>query len=473
MKPYLDENFLLQSDTAVTLYHQYAKKMPIIDYHSHLSAREIADDINFSCLGEAWLAGDHYKWRAMRANGVSEEYVTGKASYKEKFLKWAETIPQTIRNPLHHWTHLELQRYFGIHELLSPKTAESIYEQCREKLQSKEFSARNLLRKMNLRLVCTTDDPIDDLRDHKRIHESDCDIAVLPTFRPDKALEIEKGALFFEYISTLEQVSGLKIDKVEDLIEALKGRHDFFHEEGCRLSDHGLKHMPMPGASMEELNQTFQQAKQGHTLRTEQVDRFKGALLAEIAKWNHQKSWVQQFHLGPLRNNSPRLYAQCGPDSGGDSMNDLPQAERLGQFLAHLDGQSQLGKTIIYNLNPVDNEAFATMIANFQDGQTAGKIQFGSAWWFLDQKQGMEDQMNALSRQGLITRFIGMLTDSRSLLSYPRHEYFRRIMCNLIGTDVENGEIPWDEEHLGQVVQDICYNNAKTYFSFDHAIKEK
>ena len=469
----MDEDFLLQTDTAKTLYHQYAKIMPIIDYHSHLSAKDIANDIQFSCLGEAWLSGDHYKWRGMRANGVDERFITGDASFKDKFLKYSETVPQTLRNPLYHWTHLELQRYFGIKDLLSPETAESIYERSKAQLATKEFSAQSLLKKINVQLLCTTDDPIDDLRDHQRIAESDAKVVVLPTFRAEKAVNIQKSAVFLDYIKKCEAVTSSSISSYADFIKALEARLKYFHQHGCRLSDMSLDSMAAEDYSPEQIEVIFKKALAGSELSTEEVRQYQSCLLFDIAVMNHDHGWAQQFHLGALRNNNSRLNEQAGADSGCDSIGDFLQAASLSKFLRRLDHQGKLCKTIIYNLNPTDNEVFATMVGNFQQGPEAGKVQFGASWWFLDQKDGIKDQLDTLSRQGLLSKFIGMLTDSRSLLSYPRHEYFRRILCDVIGTDVENGEIPWDEKNLGTFIQNICYTNARQYFGFDSILKSK
>jgi glucuronate isomerase len=470
MKTFMNEDFLLQTEVAKTLYHQYAKAMPIIDYHSHLSAKEIADDIQFSCLGEAWLSGDHYKWRGMRANGVDERFITGDASFKEKFLKYSETVPQTLRNPLYHWTHLELQRYFGITELLSPKTAINIYEQTQTQLQNKSHSARSLLKKMNVVLLCTTDDPIDDLHDHQKIAQSDAEVVVLPTFRAEKAVNIQRGQSYIDYVKTLSEVTSSTISSYADFVKAMEDRLKYFHENGCRLSDMSLDNMAADDYTTEEIEAIFKKAIAGQELSTEEVRQYQSCLLFDIAVMNHDHDWAQQFHLGALRNNNSRLNEQVGADSGVDSIGDFVQAPSLSKFLRRLDHQGKLCKTIIYNLNPSDNEVFATMAGNFQQGPGAGKVQFGASWWFLDQKDGIKDQLDTLSRQGLLSHFIGMLTDSRSLLSYPRHEYFRRILCNVIGTDVENGELPWDEATLGKLIQNICYNNARQYFGFDELL---
>ncbi|MBE9466242.1 glucuronate isomerase [Dyadobacter subterraneus] len=466
-KTFIDEDFLLRSETARILYHDYAKEMPIIDYHCHLPPDQIAQDKQFENLTQIWLYGDHYKWRAMRANGINEKYCTGNASDLEKFEQWAATVPYTMRNPLYHWTHLELLRYFDIDILLNKDTAREIYDECSEKLKQKDYSVRNLLRRMNVKVICTTDDPTDSLEHHQIIADSDFDIKVLPTFRPDKAmLLIDSPAEFQQYLNKLFELSGVSNGSTyEDLLAALKNRHDFFAEMGGRLSDHGLEHIY---ASFDEsaARTALAETLSGKTSSAELRTAFKSVLLYDLAKMDHSKDWAQQFHLGALRNNNSRMLSTLGPDTGWDSIGDYSQAEALSKFLNKLDSTDQLAKTVLYNLNPGDNEVLATMTGNFNDGTVPGKMQFGSGWWFLDQKDGMEKQMNALSNIGLLSRFVGMLTDSRSFLSYPRHEYFRRILCNLIGNDVENGELPKDLPWLGKLVQDISYNNAKNYFGF-------
>nr|WP_255695537.1 glucuronate isomerase [Pedobacter sp. MC2016-14] len=462
----MDENFLLNNDTAVTLYHEYAKGMPIIDYHCHLLPNQIAEDKNFENLTQVWLYGDHYKWRAMRANGVDESYITGDKSDWEKFEKWAETVPYTLRNPLYHWTHLELQRYFDVYDILSPATARKIYDECTAKLQTPEYSVRNMMRKMKVEAVGTTDDPIDDLSYHQQIKADGFEVKILPAFRPDKAMNADDLPALMTYIGKLEEVSGMSITDFEGYLAALKSRHDYFAANGCSLSDHGLEQLYAEDYTESELEAIFSKILSGSELSAQEVLQFKSAMLVYFAHWDHEKGWVQQFHLGALRNNNARMLANLGPDTGLDSIGDFSQAQSLSKFMNKLDSTDQLAKTILYNLNPADNDLFATMIGNFNDGTVAGKIQFGSGWWFLDQKQGMISQLNSLSSMGLLSRFIGMLTDSRSFLSYPRHEYFRRILCNLLGEDVENGEIPEDMELLGKMIQDICYTNAKNYFNF-------
>lgn len=466
MKKFLDENFLLENKTAETLYHNFAKAMPVIDYHNHLIPEQMANDINFENITQAWLYGDHYKWRAMRANGIDEYYITGGASDLEKFKKWAETVPYTLRNPLYHWTHLELQRYFDVHEVLSAENAERIYHECTAKLQTPEYSVLNLLRKMNVKTLCTTDDPLDNLEFHQKLKNDGVDIKVLPAFRPDKAMNADDAAGLNQYIDKLAALSGKDINDLDTYLSALKARHDYFAANGCSVSDHGLEQIYAEDYTAEEVKSIFVKIRTQVALSLEEVLKFKSALLFEFALWDHEKGWVQQYHLGALRNNNNRLLSQLGPDTGFDSIGDFSQAKQLSKFLNNLDSQNRLAKTILYNLNPADNELMATMIGNYNDGTVAGKVQWGSGWWFLDQKDGMIKQLNTLSNMGLLSRFVGMLTDSRSFLSYPRHEYFRRILCNLFGADVENGELPNDQEWLGKVIQDICYNNAKTYFNF-------
>lgn len=464
MKPFMDQDFLLQNKTARRLYHEHAAQMPVYDYHCHLPPQQIAEDKRYDNLGEIWLGGDHYKWRAMRTNGVCEEYCTGNRSWREKFHKWAETVPQTVRNPLYHWTHLELQRYFGIDTLLCPATADEIFDACTAKLRTPEFSARNLMRRMNVKAVCTTDDPADSLEYHKQISAGKFEIKVLPTFRPDKAMNLSDPGVWQQYVQMLENVSGTEIRDFASLIEAVDKRHEYFHAAGCRLSDHGVTCIPDAEAALPELNMIFRNAMSGKAIHSAEREKFEAAFLYEVGKMNHMRGWVQQFHVGVCRSNNSRMFAKLGPDTGFDSIGDFRQAPGLIRLLDRLDSSDQLAKTILYNINPCDNELMATMIGNYQDGSFPGKMQFGSGWWFLDQKDGMEKQMNALSALGLLSRFVGMLTDSRSFLSYPRHEYFRRILCNLIGNDVENGEIPADMVLLGTVIENISFNNAKNYF---------
>ena len=466
MKKFLDENFLLQTKTAQQLYHDFAKEMPIIDYHCHLPPDQIAEDTQFGNMSQIWLYGDHYKWRAMRTNGIDEAYCTGNKSDSEKFQKWAETVPYTLRNPLYHWTHLELQRYFDIDDILSGDNAMEVYEKCTHKLQTPQFSVRNLLKKMNVVTVCTTDDPIDSLEHHQKIKQDNFEIKVLPAFRPDKAMNADDPEALNTYINKLEEVSGISVDNYDDYLKALKSRHDYFAENGCSVSDHGLEKIFAEDYTDQEIRNIFNLLRNRKAISDTEIMKFKSALLFEFALWDHEKGWVQQYHLGALRGNNTRKLKEVGPDTGWDSIGDFSQARSLSKFLNKLDQEDHLAKTILYNLNPADNELIASMIGNFNDGSIAGKIQFGSAWWFLDQKDGMVKQLDTLSNMGLLSRFVGMITDSRSFLSYPRHEYFRRILCNLIGNDVENGELPNDMKWLGQTVQDISYNNANKYFNF-------
>lgn len=471
MKPFMNEDFLLQNTTAQRLYHEYAAAMPIIDYHCHLSPQMMAENHQFSNITEAWLYGDHYKWRAMRTNGVPEEYVTGKASDENKFLKWAETVPYTMRNPLYHWTHLELQRYFQENELLHKATAPGLYNRCSEKLNSPEFAIHGLLQKMNVKLICTTDDPLDDLRYHQQLQQSSVDLKVLPAFRPDAAMGAENTEKYNQYIDQLGRITDKDIRSFQDLLEALKDRHDYFAAQGCTVSDHGLEQMYAEDFTEAEVSKLFQRIRSGETLNRQEVVVFKSAMLYHFAIWDWEKGWVQQYHLGAIRNNNTRMLSLLGPDTGWDSIGDFSQAFALSKFLNKLDTEDKLAQTIIYNLNPADNELMATMIGNFNDGSKPGKIQWGSAWWFLDQKDGMIRQLNALSNMGLLSRFVGMLTDSRSFLSFPRHEYFRRILCNLFGEEVENGELPNDLPWIGKLVQDICYHNTRDYFGWRDLIE--
>ncbi|NGM73442.1 glucuronate isomerase [Sphingobacterium sp. SGL-16] len=466
MKNFLDDNFLLQTRTAQELYHNYSKAMPIIDYHNHLIPEQIANNTQFENITQVWLNGDHYKWRAMRTNGVNEKYITGDASDKDKFLKWAETVPYTMRNPLYHWTHLELQRYFGIEDLLGPKTAESIWEKTKEKLATPNYSVRGLLKMMNVEVVCTTDDPIDSLEYHQQFAQQNETFKMLPAFRPDKAMNSDDVQALNGYINQLEQVVNKSIGTLQEYLDALKSRHDFFAANGCSVSDHGLEQIYAEDYTEEEIAQIFNKIRLNQEITYLENLKFKSAMLVYFAHWDHEKGWVQQYHLGALRNNNARMLRVNGPDTGYDSIGDFSQARALSKFLNRLDNQDKLTKTILYNLNPADNELMATMIGNFNDGSVAGKVQFGSAWWFLDQKDGMTKQINTLSNMGLLSRMVGMLTDSRSFLSFPRHEYFRRLLCDIFGQDIENGELPNDIEWIGKLVKDISYYNAKEYFKF-------
>ncbi|MHA4811633.1 glucuronate isomerase [Flavitalea flava] len=466
MQKFIDENFLLTGKTAQDLYHGFAKDLPVIDYHCHLPPDQIAGNRVFDNLTEAWLHGDHYKWRAMRTNGVPEIYCTGSATDREKFAKWAETVPYTLRNPLYHWTHLELRRYFDISGLLSPVTADKIYRECNEKLQTPDYSVGSLLKKMKVEVVCTTDDPVDILDHHQKIRGQGGNLKVLPAFRPDKAMNTDDATVFNGYVDQLGQVSGMNIGNYEQYLEALKKRHDYFAENGCSVSDHGLDQLYTEEYKGGEIETIFSKLRSGKTPDLVERRKFKSALLYEMAIWDWEKGWVQQFHLGAMRNNNSRAFRNLGPDTGWDSIGDYSQGRALSKFLDRLDSQDRLAKTILYNLNPADNELMASMAGNFNDGSTAGKIQYGSAWWFLDQKDGMIKQLNALSNLGLLSRFVGMLTDSRSFLSYPRHEYFRRILCQLFGEEIDKGELPNDTAWIGKIIRDICYFNAKNYFGW-------
>jgi len=465
---FITENFLLHNETAVELYHTYAKAQPIIDYHCHLPPKEIAENKKFANLTQIWLYGDHYKWRAMRTNGVAECYCTGNASDWEKFLAWSETVPKTLRNPLYHWTHMELKRPFGISDkLLNKDTAKAIWETCNTKLALDEFSTRGIMRQMNVRLVCTTDDPIDSLEYHQSIRQdTGFNIRVLPAFRPDKGMAIENGAAFRDWVSKLAATADVDINNFSDYLAALRKRRDFFHAQACRVSDHGIETADAEDYTEAEIKNIFGKALVGNNLDHSEILKFKSAMLYELGLMYHEKSWTQQFHLGARRNNNSRMFRTLGPDTGFDSIGDFEIARPLAKLLSRLDDGNKLVKTILYNLNPRDNELMATMIGNFQDGSVAGKMQYGSAWWFLDQLDGMKKQLETLSNMGLLSRFIGMLTDSRSFLSYPRHDYFRRLLCNMLGEDMENGLIPNDMPLVGNMVADICFNNANEYFGF-------
>jgi glucuronate isomerase len=466
MKKFLDDNFLLHNRTAEYLYHEHAASMRIIDYHCHLSPSQIAKNENFGNITQAWLYGDHYKWRAMRSNGIDEHYCSGNASDREKFEKWAGTVPYTMRNPLYHWTHLELQRYFNISDMLTPKTAAAIYEKASSLLQQKDYTPISLLKKLKVEIVCTTDDPVDSLEYHRKIKESNTGVRVIPAWRPDKLLMVDNYQKFNEYIDKLAELSGVDIRSYSMLLEAVRKRHQFFHDAGCRLSDHGLENFYVAEYTDSEISGIFRKVRGGVVLSPSEVFKFRSAILFDLAVMDNERDWTQQFHLGAMRNNNARMFNTYGPDGGFDSIGDYAIAVPMSRFLDRLDKLGKLAKTILYNLNPADNEVMATMIGNFQDGTVPGKIQWGSGWWFLDQKDGMEKQLNALSNLGLLSRFVGMLTDSRCLLSYPRHEYFRRVLCNLIGNDVEKGELPDDKTWLGKITEDICYYNAKNYFKF-------
>jgi glucuronate isomerase len=468
-REFLTEDFLLNSETARALYHDYAAQMPIFDYHCHLPPRDIAENRRFENLTQIWLGGDHYKWRAMRANGVSERLITGDATDEEKFMAWAGTVPATARNPLYHWTHLELRRPFGITgRVLNPETAKEIYDHCNMLLQTESFRVQGIMKQMNVKAVCTTDDPIDSLEYHLQIkQDSDFKIKILPAFRPDKAMAVESPVNFNNYVNQLEKVVGMDITSYSALVAALRKRHDFFHQVGCRLSDHAMEVPYAESYTESEIAAIFSKVRQGGSLDRGEVAKFKSAMLYELALMNTEKNWVMQLHIGALRNVNSRAVKSLGPDTGYDCIADYEIAYPLTRFLDRLDRENKLPKTIIYTLNAKDNDVIATAMGCFQDGATPGKLQFGSAWWFHDQKDGMLKQMESLSNMGLLSRFVGMLTDSRSFLSYPRHEYFRRILCELLGNDVERGELPKDLKWLGQIVQDICYNNAARYFGVE------
>ncbi len=464
MKKFIDENFLLETATAKNIYHEFAEKMPIFDYHCHLPVKDLAEDVCYDNLGQAWLAGDHYKWRLMRSNGIPEKFCTGDATDFEKFEKWVETIPLAIRNPLYHWTHLELQRYFDIDTILNPKNCKDIYNKCSSLLQSPNYSVKNLLLKMNVKLVCTTDDPIDSLDHHKKLKEDKYKIKIVPTFRPDKAMAVGNINSYNTYISKLSEISGIEVKDFKSLIEALNVRHKFFHSMGCRIADHGIQTFWVDTYNDEEVEKITVKLLSGNELFPREASKFKSALLFEFAKLNFNRGWVQQFHIGPFRNSNTRLFNELGPDIGCDSIGDTPYGDKLVKFLDRLYQSGELTNTIFYNINPRDNELIASIIGSFQDDSYPGTLQFGPSWWFLDQIDGITKQINTISNFGLLGRFIGMTTDSRSFLSYPRHEYFRRILCNLIGSEVEKGEIPNDIELLGKTIENICYNNAVDYF---------
>lgn len=465
MKKFMCEDFLLEGEVAKKLYHEYSKDMPIFDFHCHLNPKEIWENKKYKNISELWLGGDHYKWRAMRSNGVMEDKITGaEADDREKFREWAKTVELTIGNPLYHWTHLELKRYFGIEEILTSQNADLIFDRCNEMLKDEKFTARNLITRSGVTALCTTDDPIDTLEYHKKLKEDESfEVKVLPTFRPDKGINLEKAG-FHQWLEKLSQVVGFEISSYEKLKKALEMRIEFFHSLGCVVSDHGLDTIVYEIASEEELDNIFQKALKKESISLEEINKYKGELLVWLGKEYNRRGWVMQIHTGAIRNNSDRMFKKLGADTGFDSIGDSNYALELGKFLNRLDSTDELPKTILYCLNPKDNYVLGTMIGCFQGGGIPGKIQFGSGWWFCDQKDGMIEQMKALGNLGLLARFVGMLTDSRSFLSYTRHEYFRRILCNLLGTWVEKGEFPENYEILGRIVKDISYNNAKTYF---------
>ncbi len=466
-KSFINEDFLLQSPTARRLYHDYARDQPILDYHNHLPPKDIADNRKFDNLFDIWLAGDHYKWRAMRANGVAEQYCTGDAAPYEKFLAWAKTVPYTLRNPLYHWTHLELQRYFSITDLLDERTAPAIWEQANAQLQTPERTTQGILKTFKVAALCTTDDPTDDLSSHQAIARSGLSTRVYPAFRPDKALAVNQPNIFNAWTDRLGEISDTHIATLPDFLKALDARHQFFHSIGCRLSDHGLAQCYADFPSETEAASIFAQARAGQTVGPDAYTRFASYLMLFFGRLDAQRNWTKQLHLGALRNTRTRGLEQLGPDTGYDSIGDYPQAQRLAAYLDRLDQEDALPRMILYNNNPVDNYTLASMIGNFQDGKTAGKMQFGSGWWFLDAKEGIEWQLNALSNNGLLARFVGMLTDSRSFMSYPRHEYFRRVLCNLIGREIESGEIPDDDTLVRPLIENICFNNVREYLGLE------
>ena len=463
---FIHEDFLLGTKTARRLYHTFAEAEPIFDYHCHIPPRDIAENRQFKNLFEIWLEGDHYKWRAMRSNGIAEEFITGKTLPADKFFAWARTVPQTLRNPLYHWTHLELKRYFGITDLLDEKTAGKIWRKANEKLATPALTAQGILKKFNVKVVCTTDDPADNLQYHRAFAAQNHPTKMLPAFRPDKALTVNSPAVFNQWVGQLSAAANVDINSFETFLLALSRRHDFFHEQGCRLSDHGLNHCFADFCPEKTAAQIFDKVRKGRAVSPAEHAQFASFMMLFFGRLDAERGWTKQLHLGALRSNNTRLLKQLGPDTGFDSIGDFPQAQTLAAYLDRLDSENALPKTIIYNLNPADNYVMAGMIGNFQDGTLPGKIQLGSSWWFLDQKEGMEWQINALSNLGLLSRFIGMITDSRSFMSYCRHEYFRRTLCNLIGRDIENGEIPTDEKLVGSMIKNICYANAKNHMDF-------
>ena len=467
MKTFINDDFMLTNDYARELYHQSAEDQPIIDYHCHLVPKMISDNYQFTDLTEVWLGGDHYKWRAMRGNGIQEEYITGSRSSYEKFEKWAETVPYTMRNPLYHWTHLELSRVFGIDKILKPETAMEIYKECSAMLQTPQFRAQELMKKFNVEVVCTTDDPADSLEYHQQIKDNPFGVKVLPTWRPDKAMAIENPVAYKEYIQTLSLAAGIPINTYADLIEALRIRHKFFEERGCRLSDHGMDTFYAEEYTEKEIDDIFKRTMSGVEPSLEDLKKFRSAMLYDFAVMDAETGWTQQFHIGVIRNNNSKMFKLIGPDTGFDAIHDVQCAAAGHRFFDRLASADRLAKTILYNLNPKDNEVLATMAYTFNDGSVAGQMQLGSGWWFLDQEDGMRKQMNSLSALGLLSRFVGMLTDSRSFLSYPRHEYFRRILCNLIGEDIAAGKLPASEmDFLHKMIKGISYENAKNYFNF-------
>ena len=466
MKTFIHEDFLLQNKTARMLYHEHAEHMPIVDFHCHLEAKAIAENKNYDSITQIWLGGDHYKWRAMRANGVNEKFITGDASDWEKFEKWAETVPYLMRNPLYHWTHMELKTAFGIDEILNPSSAKRIYDRCNELLALPEMRPQELIKRYHVETLCTTDDPIDSLEYHRILAASDFKVKVLPAWRPDKVMTVTTSDAYRNYVDKLSEASGITIQHFEDLVDALKNRHDYFNAAGCRLADHGTSDLPLVDYTLDEIKGIFDKVYGGDELNLLEKQKYQMALLTILAEMNAEAGWTQQFHYGPLRNTNTKMFNAIGVDTGFDTIGDYKCALSIAHLLDHLNSRDQLAKTIIYNINPAENEMIAAMIGNFQDGSVPGKIQFGAAWWFNDQMRGIINQLEALSSQGLLSRFVGMLTDSRSFLSYTRHDYFRRILCNLIGNDIESGMLPESEMgRVSEMIEDICYNNAKSYLN--------
>ena len=460
----INDSFLLESKLANTLYHTYLAHLPIIDYHNHLSPKAIAKNTSYDTLTDIWLTGDHYKYRAMRAWGVPEKFISGSATKEQKFLAWADCMPNTLRNPLFHWSHMELKNSFGINEYLNKNNALAIYKNANKQLQKKALSTRGILASYKVELVGTTDDPCDNLQYHKLLQKET--LKMLPSFRPDQIFKIQDKQSFMQYLQQLEKAANCKIKTIADLLEALEQRVNYFHENGCRIADHGLNNMPSSLSFTKELDIAFTQFVQNKKdLHFSMADNFVGVVLLALSKMYYKKGWVQQFHLGPIRNNNTRLQEKLGFDAGADSIGDYTQAKTLSHFLNTLDAKGQLCKTILYNSNPADNEVFATLCGNFNESGIRGKVQFGAAWWFLDQKDGIEKQINAISNMGLISTFIGMTTDSRSILSYARHEYFRRVICNLFAKEMITGLLPNDEKWVGAMLQNIAYHNAKSYFN--------
>ena len=467
MKNFIHDDYLLQNNSAKELYHNYAAVMPVIDYHCHLPPAEVADDCSWENMAQVWLGGDHYKWRSMRSNGIDERFITGDAPDREKFQKFAETMPYLLRNPLYDWSHLELKRYFGVDQLLSPATADEIWDITSEKLAQPEFTARGFMKQSDVRLVCTTDDPVDSLEHHAAVAASDFDVQMLPTWRPDKALAIDRTEFWNNWMDKLSEVSGVCVDSPERLLEALQLRHDFFNEKGCCISDYGLERLYAEEYTENEIKDIFDKARSGSAVSSAEADKFRSALLFECIAMDCRSDWSVQVHYGAMRNNNTKMFRQLGPDTGYDSIGDWNVAQDMSRLFNRLEMSDSLPRIVIYTLNPCDNDMIGTMLGNFQRGPEAGRMQFGSGWWFNDQRDGMLRQMESLSQLGLLSRFVGMLTDSRSFLSYTRHEYFRRILCNMLGTDMEEGRIPTDIEWTGEIVKDICYRNAVRYFGFD------